>query len=333
MAPVTTVAEALRALGVAGPEPPSRPVVLRHGTSTLVPIVLLGADGRAEWRGMWIEEGAAPRLLGPAPPAGLATERAKLTGITATLVDLLEASLTTIIDRAEEVDQALLRLESAPPSTGKGGESARSSADALRGTGRSLLTVRRHAGRSVSMVAELAGPLGTNFPELGRVLPVLESQADRLHNLALLLQGSFRDILLTRSAEESNRISEVANQLGATSNRIAAVANVSNIRMLGIAYLALVVALVGASLLIPETAATILSMPSATWVPGTWVTVILIVTTAVPLVVIFTRPWVLAILKGLGSIEARSGEGMVGLPELEATSRGAASPGSRHKEG
>lgn len=321
MATVTTVAEALRALGVPGSEPPSRPVALRSGTSTFLPVAVVGPDLRPEWRGVWVDEGQPPRFLGPRSPTGIVTQRAKLAGPTAGLIDLLEESLTSLIERAEEVDQTLQRLEGLPSSDAKGDvrEAGRLPAAELTAASRELLTIRRHAGRLVSISAELAGSLGASFPELGKVFPILESQVDRLQNFTLLLQGSFRDLLLTRSAEESNRISEVANQLGATSNRISAVANTSNIRMLGIAYLALVVALVGASLLIPETASTILSMPSATWVPGTWVTLILVVTTAVPLVLIFTRPWVLSILRGLGSIEARSGEGIRDLPETDPT--------------
>lgn len=319
MAPVTSVAEALSTLGLPGPEPPSRPVALRKANLTLLPIAIIGPDLRAEWKGVWLEEGQPPRFLGSPIPAGIVTQRAKLTGASATLVDLLEASVMSLIERAEEIDQSLQRLEGLPsPREGHTAASSNRAQNAeLRAASQALLIIRRHVGRVVSITAELGGPLGANFPDLGRLFPMLQSQTDRLQNLALMLQGSFRDILLTRSAEESNRISEVANQLGATSNRISAIANTSNIRMLGIAYLALVVALVGASLLIPETAATILSMPSATWVPGTWVTLILVVTTAVPLIVIFTRPWVLSILRSLGSIESRSGEGIRDLPETD----------------
>lgn len=318
MAPVTTVAEALQAVGYPGPEPPSRPVALRAGTVTFIPIAEVGPDLRAEWRGVWLEEGEAPRFLGPPSPPGVVTQRAKLAGTTATLVDTLEASVMSLLERAEEVDQALLRLEGLSTGADTAAPS-RLDTDDLRTVSQSLLTIRRHTGRLVSITAELGGPLGSHFPELGRIFPMLQSQSDRLQNLGLMLQGSFRDLLLTRNAEESNRINEVANQLGETSNRISAIANTSNIRMLGIAYLALVVALIGASLLIPETAATILSMPSATWVPGTWVTLILVLTTVIPLGVIFTRPWVLAILRGLGTIEARSGEGIKDLPETDAS--------------
>ena len=231
----------------------------------------------------------------------------------------MEAAILSLIERLEEADQGLQRLEGLPaPEERAGIPSGRRRTSELKSVSQTLVTVRRHVGRVVSITAELDGPLGASFPDLGRLLPALQGKANRLQNLALTLQGSFRDILLTQSAEESNRISEVANQLGATSNRISAIANASNIRMLGLAYLALLLALIAAALLIPETAATILSMPSATWVPGTWVTLVLVLTTGVPLAVIFTRPWVVAILKGLGSIERRSGEGVQDLPETDA---------------
>jgi hypothetical protein len=70
--------------------------------------------------------------------------------------------------------------------------------------------------------------------------------------------------------------------------------------------------------LIPNTAATILGMPSAAWVPGLWVDVLLVVLAVVPLLVVFSRPWVLQTLRGLPSSERRSSEGLSDLPEVPA---------------
>jgi hypothetical protein len=86
--------------------------------------------------------------------------------------------------------------------------------------------------------------------------------------------------------------------------------------MLGIAYVALILALVSAVVLIPTTAATILGMPSAGWVPGLWVDVILVVLAIVPIAVVFSRPWVKGVLRSLGSVEARTREGLRDLPEI-----------------
>jgi len=86
--------------------------------------------------------------------------------------------------------------------------------------------------------------------------------------------------------------------------------------MLGVAYLAFVLALVSVVVLIPNTAATVLGMPSAGWVPGLWVDVILAVLAIVPIAVVFSRPWVLRLLRGVGAYEVRSSEGISDLPEV-----------------
>jgi hypothetical protein len=127
-----------------------------------------------------------------------------------------------------------------------------------------------------------------------------------------------RDLVSIRNAVESNRLAESANRLGEVSNRVAALANTSNLRMLGVAYIALVLALVSAVVLIPNTAATILGVPGAAWVPGIWIVIILVVLAVVPIAIVFSRPWVLRTLRGLPAFEVRSGEGLEDLPEVRA---------------
>jgi len=151
---------------------------------------------------------------------------------------------------------------------------------------------------------------------LPKALPAVVHGLEGIQNLSGNTQQALRDLILLRNAEDANRIAEAANQLSATSNRIAALANTSNIRMLGLAYLALVLGLVSAVVLIPNTAATILGMPSAAWVPGLWVTIVVVITAAIPLVLVFSRPWVLQMLRGMKSYEFRSEEGLGDLPEI-----------------
>ena len=138
----------------------------------------------------------------------------------------------------------------------------------------------------------------------------------RVRELALSVQEGLSDLILLRNAEESNRIAEAANALSRTSNRIAALANISNIRMLGLTYIALVLGLVSAAVLIPNTGATILGMPSAAWIPGWWVVVVLTVLAVVPIWAIFSRRFVRRILVDLEDAERRAQEGVVDLPEV-----------------
>ena len=78
---------------------------------------------------------------------------------------------------------------------------------------------------------------------------------------------------------------------------------------------ALILGLVSAAVLIPNTAATILGMPSAGWVPGAWVDVVLVLLGLIPILVIFTRPWVVGMLRTLRESEVRVTEGIADLPE------------------
>jgi hypothetical protein len=179
--------------------------------------------------------------------------------------------------------------------------------------------VREQIARVLSLVAELDGPVGSGFPDLSEVLPSLEVEAERLLELSGSIAQTLRDVVLLRNAEDANRIAEAANELGRISNRIASLQNTSNIRMLGIAYLAFVIALISVVVLIPNTAATILGMPSAAWVPGLWVDIILIVLAVVPLVIVFSRGWVVRVLRDLQGSERRATEGIDDLPELPST--------------
>ncbi len=178
--------------------------------------------------------------------------------------------------------------------------------------------VRADVGRLTVVVAELGGPLGARFPGLASALGFVQAEVGHLEGFAAEVGQGLRDLLALRAAAEANRLSVATNRLGEVSNRIATIANTSNIRMLGVAYVALVLALVGAVVLIPNTAATILGMPSAGWVPGLWVDAILVVLAIVPILVVFSRPWVVRLFREFRLSEARTAEGVGDLPEVPA---------------
>ncbi len=305
MADVTTIPEALAAVGRPGAAP-SRQPLLRGADGTLVTVATLTTEGVPVWHGVWIDAGGA-RALGEAVPPSLLPERTSLASATATLVDLLRAAERSYIEWLERLGDRLDALEVRPDPA---------PLPELGALLHALAGARKQTVRLELIVAELDGPLGQQFPGIGAYLPEFRLSVSHLGGLASGLAQGVRDLVAIRNAVEANRLAATANHLGEVSNGIAALANNSNLRMLGVAYIALVLALVSAVVLIPNTAATILGMPSAGWVPGLWVDVILVVLAIVPLAVVFSRPWVLRTLRGLGGFEHRTSEGLTGLPEV-----------------
>jgi hypothetical protein len=301
----STVAEALQRVGHGASEPPRRPV-LRHGDATLVTLATFGADGRPVWHALWWSGGKA-RAIGPAVPASSLGARAGTSAGARSFLDLAAASYRSLLERLETLGGRLDALEAAP---------APPTLAELSGLQRELAQVRKHLFRLELLLADLEGPLGVELPGVGAATKELGGPLERTAELASGLQQAARDLVALRNATEANRLAEAANALGATSNRIATMANTSNLRMLSVAYVALALALISAVVLIPNTAATILGMPSAAWVPGLWVDVALVGLAIVPALVVFSRPWVRRMLSGWGSYEQRSAEGVADLPEL-----------------
>ncbi len=282
--------------------------MLHSRSATLITLATLEADGAPTWHALWIDA-AGIRPIGPAVPASLLTEEAKLAPPTAALMDLLEAAYRSYVDWLEVLGGRLDTLEGRPdpaplPELG-------SLLHAIAG-------VRKQIERLTVLTTELGGPLGTSFPGLAAQLPALRSEGMHLEGLSSGIAQGVRDLVAIRNAVEANRLAESANRLGLVSNRIAALANTSNLRMLGVAYIALVLALISAVVLIPNTAATILGVPGAAWVPGPWIVIVLVVLSVVPIAIVFSRPWVLRTLRGLSTSELRSGEGLRDLPEVPA---------------
>jgi hypothetical protein len=301
-----TLADALQALGER-PDPPPRHAVQHGAAGTLLALCVPGTP-TPMWRGVWIRPGGVDVLGEPAPPSGLA-QAFHLTGNSAKLVDVLADAVRRYVEEAEAVDERLAKLQ-------KGGHAV--PLGEVWALQREVAGLRAMVGRALVVAAEAVGPAAKEFPGAEPALEAANREVGRARDLAVSVQQGLSDLILLRNAEQGNRIAETANELSRTSNRIAALANISNIRMLGLTYIAFTLGIVSVVVLIPNTGATILGMPSAAWVPGYWVDALLVFLGVVPFVVVFSRPWVRRLLKDLGPSEARAGEGLVDLPELPA---------------
>jgi hypothetical protein len=299
-----TLAEVMAALGRPAGEVPNHPVI--HGPrGTLVSFGLPDAKGVVHYTGVWLVDDA-PTFLDPSPEPG-ASRAHRLTGPSAQLFDLYIHASRVFLERVEELDERLAETQQRGRTV---------PLNEIWSLSRHVASLRAQLGRSLVGMAELTGHYAAVFPGFSNAMPAASAELLRVQELAAGVQQSLSDLILLRNAEEANRIAEAANQLARTSNRIAALANTSNIRMLGLTYIGLVLALVSAVVLIPNTGATILGMPSAGWVPGWWVVAVLILLGVLPLLLIFSRPWVGAILRDLRESEGRAREGMDDLPEL-----------------
>ncbi|HZY92580.1 MAG TPA: hypothetical protein VFG07_07430 [Thermoplasmata archaeon] len=302
----SSLVPALAAVGRSEADVVRHPVLHGNG-ETLVTFGRPAADGGLLWSGVWITPSGLQFLGVPAESHG-ASRSHRLTGPAAQLFDTIVDVARNYLERIEELDQQLSEAQQRGRTVPL--------PDVWRLQRRAAL-LRAQIGRSLVALAELAGPFGAAFPGLSAALPSLEGELGRVQQLCANLQQSLSDLILLRNAEESNRIAEAANRLSKVSNRIAALANISNIRMLGLTYIALLLGLVSAVVLFPNTAATILGMPSASWVPGVVVDLVLVTTAMVPLALVLRPRWVRTILAGLPAYEARASEGVRDLPEME----------------
>lgn len=313
--PTVGAPEAFEAFHLSVADPPKRPIL--HGPAgTLITFGLPASDGPIRWAGVWIAP-SGPRFLQPVPPLPGPAAAHGLSGPSGELFDTFLIASRVYLERVEEIDGQLATTQEAGPSV------PLSEVWKLQ---RRLAVVRAHIGRALVGLAECGGRFGEMFPGFGDAMTALTGELIRVQELAQNVHQALSDLIMLRNAEDSNRIAEAANELNRVSNRIASLANTSNIRMLGITYLALVLGLVSAVVLIPNTGATILGMPSAAWVPGPWVDVILVVLAIIPLALVFSRPWVRVMLRGLGEYELRVSEGVRDLPEMTPTGAPEPSP-------
>ncbi len=302
-----TLPEALAALGRPTHTAPSAPAL--HGSAgSLLTFGIPDAHGPVAWVGLFIDATGVRFIEGVAPVAGAGAAHG-LSGDSARVFELFVGAARAYLERVEELDGALAATQQ------DGRSVPLREVWALQ---RRVAALRAQIGRALVAVAECGGRFGDRFPGLADQLPSILGELARVQELAAGVRGALSDLILLRNAEESNRIAEAANELSRVSNRIAALANTSNIRMLGLSYIALILGLVSAVVLIPNTAATILGMPSAGWVPGLWVDLILVVLAILPLAVVFGQPWVRELLRGMRTYEVRASEGVGDLPELPA---------------
>jgi hypothetical protein len=316
MASATTLSAALQSLGERLDRAPRHAV--QHGAAgTLLAIALPGQPSPG-WRGVWVRPDGVDFLGEAAPPSGLA-RAFHLSGDSAKLVDLLADAVRRYVEEVEAVDERLAALQkrghSVPP-------------EEVWALQREVAGLRAMIGRALVVAAEAAGPLAPHFPGAEPALEAANREVGRARDLAVSVQQGLSDLILLRNAVQGNRIAETANELSRTSNRIAALANISNIRMLGLTYIAFTFGLVSVVVLIPNTGATILGMPSAAWVPGYWVDALLVALGVAPFVLLFSRHWVRRVLLDLGPSERRAEEGLADLPEVPAEP----SPGLGRKE-
>jgi hypothetical protein len=306
---VTSLTEALSAVGLPDLSKSRRPVMRTSGTS-LITLATLDSSGAPVWHGIWIDAKGV-RALGPEINPSLMVEGSKSPPSTIALVNLMQAAYASYVEWLEALGVRLDALEARPDPAPLG---------ELGALLHALAGARKQIVRLEVLVAELDGALGLKFPGLEAFLPPIRTEVTHLDELSSGLTQGVRDLVAIRNSVEANDLAAAANRLGEVSNRIAALANTSNLRMLGVAYIALVLALVSVVVLIPNTGATILGMPSAAWVPGLWVDVILVVLAIVPMVIVFSRAWVWNTLRGLPSFEGRTQEGLADLPEVPAQS-------------
>jgi hypothetical protein len=306
MGELVTFAHVLKELG----DRPDRvpPHAVQHGAAGTLLALRVPTPIGTSWQGVWIRPNGVD-FVGERPPTSGLSRSFHLTGDSATLIDLLAGAARAYLERAEAIDEHLTKLQA----RGREVPSAE-----IWERQREVAALRASIGRAVVVAAEAGGPSIDRFPGAETALAAVSREVDRARELATSVQQSLSDLILLRSAEEANRIAEAANQLSQTSNRIAEYANTSNIRMLGLTYIALLLGVVGAVVLIPNTGATILGMPSAGWVPGWLVDATLVVLGIIPFVVVFSRPWVRRILRDIGPAEGRASEGLKDLPEITA---------------
>ena len=209
MAPVLTVAEALRTIHPGGPGIP-RTVVTRGPNGTLIALGIFGPRGALQWQGLWLANGEVLPLGGTAPRSVRSTT-SQLTGPTALLVDLIEYAGANYTEHLVGLDE---RIASWPTSA------ASIPIAEMEATSREVAEAWRRVIRLVSLVSQLGESLGSAFPEIGPVLPEIRSEAARQEALCREIQSVLRDVILLRTSQDGNRISESAVELGRISNQI-----------------------------------------------------------------------------------------------------------------
>jgi hypothetical protein len=286
--------ELLHRLGIPRDLPP-RPVI-HTDKGTLFSFVLLDERFEPTYVGMLLSPGPI-ELLGPPPESRRLSSALHLEGPTAELADRLSQATRGYLERVEELDEQLVSIGD--------GWSGRLDLGRLHTVGRRCSRLRREIARTLSAASAAARLSDSDLPGIEQAAPPLIDELERIQQSAEGVDQGIANLLLLQNAQMSNRI--------------AAFANVANIRMLGLSYLALILAVVGAIILFPNTGATILGMPSAAWVPGLWVDLILAVLAVVPIVILLSQGWLRRMFHEVTGFESRSAEGIADIPEISAS--------------
>jgi hypothetical protein len=298
--------EALEALDQPTDRGPRWPIM--HGKAgTLLAFDVPVDGGKVRWTGLWVTP-TSIQFLDVDPPEPHGSRAHRIEGNAAGLFDRYILAMHEYLELISELDEEIADIQGRGPSVPLA---------AIWPFKQRASRLRAGLARAMSVSAECSTLFEERLPGWKKVFPSIEAELVRLQQMVAAVEQSVSDLILLRNAEESNRIANAANDLSRTSNRIAALANISNIRMLGITFLALFLALISAVILFPNTGATILGMPSAAWVPGIWVDVSLALLAIVPLVWVLSRPWVRRMLKDVHDYESRIEEGLADLPELK----------------
>jgi hypothetical protein len=283
--------EVLHRLGIPRDVPP-RPVIHTE-SGTLLSFTLLDERLEKTYVGLLVREDGV-ETIGPAPELRRLGNALGLHGGSAELANRLAQAGRLYLERAEELDEELVSLSDEG--------THRPSWKRVALLERKTSVLRREIARALTAAAEGSRLSETALPGFERAAPTIISELERIQMVAEGIEQGISNLLLLQNAEMSNRLT--------------ALANLANIRMLGLTYLALILALVGAIILFPNTGATILGMPSAAWVPGIWVDAILIVLAVIPITLLFMQPWLRRMLKQIAGIEGRSSEGITDLTEI-----------------
>ncbi|MCI4345544.1 MAG: hypothetical protein L3K07_02135 [Thermoplasmata archaeon] len=293
--------ELLHRLGIPRDLPP-RPVIHTE-SGTLLSFVLLDEKLERTYVGVFVRQDGV-ETIGPPPDFRRLGNALHLPAGAAELANRLSQAGRLYLERAEELDEELVSLSDEG--------THRPSWKRVAQLERKTSVLRREIARAVAVAAEGSRLSDGGLAEFERAAPTLISELERIQMVAEGIENGISNLLLLQNAEMSNRLT--------------ALANLANIRMLGLTYLALILALVGAIILFPNTGATILGMPSAAWVPGIWVDAILIVLAIIPITLLFMQPWLRRMLKQIAGIEGRSSEGLADIPEIPADEAAGALP-------
>lgn len=302
------VPEAYRSLGLPPDKRPSHVITRRHGM-VMIHVGSVTEEFAPQELAIW-SNGSVLRVLTPKgefqPEVTPSTEY-RLTGPAAVTFDLFVHISRRLMERVEDVDRELGEIEKDPlhalPTT-------------VLGLKRRLGVVRAELGRAITGLAEVQeGRIVTTPEGPPAAYATVEQELIRLRDMIAATQSGLTDIFMIRQTDQANQLQLVSNRMAQVANRIAELSNVSNIRMLGLSYVTLILAVVATVILFPNTAATILGMPSAAGVPTIVVYMVLVGTAVAPIAWFMSQEWIRELFRGMSRYEARVTEGLGDLPE------------------